>query len=121
MKRILPGLLVISLAMTIIPGGLVFGSLDPSELTSPPLTYQAIEGHIVAKGVLVWEERLSPMNEVQLKREYLVLENSQSSRDERIVLEFEPVLISIDQFHLGEKIQAQIGADGSIVSAKHIK
>jgi hypothetical protein len=27
----------------------------------------------VAKGVLVWEERLSPMNEVQLKREYLGL------------------------------------------------
>jgi hypothetical protein len=39
MKRILPGLLVISLAMTITPGGLVFGSLEPSELTSPPLTY----------------------------------------------------------------------------------
>jgi hypothetical protein len=106
--------------MTIIPGGLVFGSLEPSDLTSPPLAYQAIEGHIVAKGVLVWEQRLSPVHELQLRREYLVLQNSHSLND-LIVLEFEPFFISIDQFHLGEKIQAQLASDGSIVSAKHVK
>lgn len=111
---------VVSLAF--IPlNGPAFGSFELSTPTlSTVLADQVIEGHIIAKGVLVWEERLSPVNDIQVTREYLVLENSQSV-DERIVLEFEPLLISIDQFSLGEKIRAHVAADGSIVSAKHIQ
>lgn len=110
---------VVSIAL--IPlNGPAFGSLELPTPTPPVLANQVIEGHIIAKGVLVWEERLSPVNDIQVTREYLVLENSQFV-DERIVLEFEPLLISIDQFSLGEKIQAQVAADGSIVSAKHIQ
>lgn len=103
------------------PNGLASGSIELPQLASAPLTSYIIEGHIIAKGVLIWEERLSPANDIHVKREYLVLQNAQSQGDDRIVLEFQPLLISIDQFHLGEKIQAQLAADGSIVSAKHIK
>ena len=118
MKRILRSLFVISLAIMIIPVGLVFGSPEPSELASSPLAHQSVEGYIVAKGILAWEEILSSVNEFHLRREYLVLQNSYSP-NELIVLEFEPFFISIDQFHLGEKVQAQIASDGSIISARH--
>lgn len=100
--------------------GLAFGSVELPKLTSSPLAHLIIEGHVIAKGVLIWEERVSSINKIHLKREYLVLQESLSS-DERIVLEFEPLLISIDQFHLGEKIQAKLAADGSIVSANHVQ
>ena len=119
MQTITRLLFVLSVAL-IPPNGLAFGSVELPKLTSSPLTHLIIEGHVVAKGVLVWEERVSPINEIHLKREYLVLQESLSS-DDRIVLEFEPLLISIDQFHIGEKIQAKLAADGSIVSANHVK
>jgi hypothetical protein len=120
MKITITFLLFVFSVIGVPPQYPAFGSLELPNLSSTPLSHHIIEGHIVAKGVLVWEERVSPINEIHLKREYLVLQESLSS-DERIVLEFQPLLISIDQFHLGERIQAQIAADGSIVSAKHIR
>ena len=47
---------VLSLALTIIPVGLVFGSIEPLESTSHDPAYQAIEGQIVAKGALIWDQ-----------------------------------------------------------------
>lgn len=119
MKTALHFLLAFSLALALIPSAFAFGSQESSEFRSLPLASQTIEGRIVAKGALFWEEQLSPINEFHLKKEYLVLQNSYSLK-ELFVLEFEPFFISIDQFHLGEKIEARLAADGSIISAKHI-
>jgi hypothetical protein len=120
MKTISSVVFLFSLLL-IPPMDRALGALKLPQLHSAPLTSYIIEGEIVAKGVLLWEEKVSPLNEIHLKREYLVLQQSQSSNDERIVLEFQPLLISIDQFHLGERIQAQLAADGTIVSAKHVQ
>jgi hypothetical protein len=114
--------LLVVLYLTVMPlNDRVFATVDLPQLSSSfPLAHRIIEGHVVAKGVLVWEERVSFLNEIHVKREYLVLQESLFS-DERIVLEFEPLFISIDQFHLGEKIQAELAGDGSIVSAEQVQ
>jgi hypothetical protein len=108
-----------SLMLFIIPIGSVYGSQERAPYVSAPMVSHTIEGHIVGKGRVVWEESLTPIQEYHLEREYLVLRMSESLK-EFMVLEFEPLFISVDQFHLGEKIQAELAADGSLVSAKHI-
>ena len=95
----------------------VYGSQGPPTFVAP--SSHTIEGDIVGKGMVVWEESLTPLQEYRLTREYLVLRIS-SALQKFIVLEFEPLFISVDQFHLGEKIQAQVGEDGSLISARHV-
>lgn len=120
MKTIIHNLLNVGLVVSILSGSLAFASIENRNSTIPPrLAHQTIEGHIVAKGAISWEERLPQINEFRLKRAYLVLQIVYSSK-EFVVLEFEPWLISIEQFKLGEKIQAQLAADGTIISAKHV-
>jgi hypothetical protein len=108
-----------NLILFVFPLGSVYGSHTISTHTVAPLVSHTVEGHIVGKGSVVWEESLTPAQEYHIKREYLVLRTSHSLK-ELIVLEFEPLFISVDQFHLGEKIQAHLAEDGSLVSAKHV-